>query len=101
MMTKTILQETQLCSHLVTVCWALVNHWLNWKDTETKYPIAKLAKIEGVLKEKIFQILPDKETPGLSTYDDLEILQQLKEKFLETTEKKRGHNFNASAQKLE
>jgi hypothetical protein len=51
---------------------------------ETKYPIAKLAKID-VLKRKTFQILPDK-IPGPSTNDESEILlQQLKEKFLETT----------------
>jgi hypothetical protein len=49
----------------------------------------------------VFQILPDKETSGQSTNDDSELLQQLKECFLETTKRSEGYSFNASAQKLE
>jgi hypothetical protein len=38
-----------------------------------------VAKIEDVIKEIVFQILPDRETQGPSTNDDSEILQQLKQ----------------------
>jgi hypothetical protein len=43
-----------------------------------------------MLNEKVFQILIDKKkkkTPGPSRNDDSEVVQQLKEQFLETTEK--------------
>jgi hypothetical protein len=62
-----------------------LNHHVGESPVKLKNLIPELAKIEGVLNEKFFKILPDRETPGPSINDGAGILCQLKERFLETT----------------